>query len=63
MRTELPSIKARKKVLAKYPAARVQRDGALFFVSIGKGYDKVDLGAGFSKAGAWCSAGYHLPGQ
>lgn len=60
METEKPSDRAERNVRAKYPDVKVQRDGAMFFVSTGKGYDRIDLGAGFSKEGAWCSAGCSL---
>lgn len=52
------SDKAEKKVKAIYPDAKVSRDGAMFFVTTEmRGYKDRDLGAGFSKEGAWCSAG------
>ena len=57
---EKPSKRAKKIVLAQYPMAKVERDGAMFFVYIGKGSKRQDLGAGFSKEGAWCSAGCSL---
>jgi hypothetical protein len=43
-----------------YPDAKIEQDGALFFVFTGNGYNKKDLGAGFSKDGAWCSAANKL---
>lgn len=46
----------RKAVLAKHPKAVCERDGVFFFISHGKGWDKQDLGAGFSREAAWNSA-------
>ena len=47
------SDNAKKDVMKKYPKAKCVRDGAMFFVTIGK----EDIGAGFSPEGAWYSAG------
>jgi hypothetical protein len=55
METKL-SDKAKKKVKEIYPNAKVSRDGAFFFVT----NNDIDLGAGFTKEGAWCSAGYSI---
>lgn len=53
------SANSETRVKAKYPNAKCERDGAMFFVRSGK----KDLGAGFSKEGAWCSAGCSVPSK
>lgn len=58
--TELLSDKAKRKVTAKYPSHKIERDGAFFFIYIIKDKIKKDLGAGFSREGAYCSAACNI---
>lgn len=44
------------KVKLKHPNAVCERDGALFFITIGAGDNKKDLGTGMSEKEAWTSA-------
>lgn len=56
----LQSIKvsdiAKENVIKVFPKAKCERDGAFFFVFVIVNKKQVDLGAGFSSEGAWCSA-------
>jgi len=56
------SDKAEKRIKKIYPDARAERDGAMFFIvtDLLKGEDRT-LGGGFSRDGAWCSAGCSVP--
>ena len=47
-------------VKSNYSNAVVERDGALFFCSIGVGLLRKDLGAGYTEEAAWQSAKLYI---
>jgi hypothetical protein len=51
-----PLNEVKVAVKKKYPFAKIERDGALFFIFTGNGRSKRDHGAGYSEEGAWRSA-------
>lgn len=56
MKKQVKTLEFKKEVKKKYPKAKCDRDGAMFFVMV----SGVNLGSGFSREAAWRSAYYQI---